>query len=480
MVYFLKTWIRLRIFVPRDGAGAMGTLLDRLGDYFDLEHRFLGHLGSYRHVRYRYAAEEHFVPDPDADPASQTPPDGVCIETWCSPGIEDAVVRAIQERHPYEHPVIEVSELRLAQPKAKGGKPSAKPTAEADEPVFVLPANQALAAKRKWPVVGERAPRSSEQPWTVTVKGEVEQPMAWSLTELQRMAQIDQMVNIHCVTRWSRPHTLFRGIPLRDLLALCRPKSSARFISFVARSERNHNTSLRLDTALALDTLIAFSCEGKDLEQKHGGPVRTVVPGRYFYKSLKWLETIELLEEDRLGYWEGETGYHNEADPWREQRYITGSAVNRNEAIKLFQNRDFSNRDLLNIDANRVDLEGLNARKALLRNAFFQKAKLQHSCFDEANLSNAHLEGADLRNASFVNADVEGADFRGTDLRGADFTGASLFGVTFCPEPGTEANWGEAIIDQETKISAEQIDRLSEVQQEFWRSAMEKPAHGTC
>src|SRR5207237_2164781 len=127
------------------------------------------------------------------------------------------------------------------------------------------------------------------------------------------------------VTRWSKPAVPFVGISLADLLSVCKPQSAARFVRFVSYSGRSHDTSLPLADALALETLVAWEADGRPLAADHGGAVRVVVPGRYFYKSLKWLRAIELLEHDRLGFWEREAGYHNEADPWREQRYIAPS-----------------------------------------------------------------------------------------------------------------------------------------------------------
>src|SRR5205085_4547294 len=135
-----------------------------------------------------------------------------------------------------------------------------------------------------------------------------------------------------------------------------------------ARSERGHSTSLPLADALALDTLVALTHEGAPLEPIHGGPVRTVVPERYFYKSVKWLERIELLAEDRLGYWEAEAGYHNNADPWLEQRYMAPN-LDRLLVSSLLAARDFSNLDLRSIHAAGMDLRGLNARNSLLRDA---------------------------------------------------------------------------------------------------------------
>jgi DMSO/TMAO reductase YedYZ molybdopterin-dependent catalytic subunit len=342
-----------------------------------------------------------------------------------------------------------------------------------NRPAVRLPPHQQLAAPGKWPIVGERQPPSLREPWQVSVCGLVTRLLTWTLDELRALPQMERSVDIHCVTRWSKPGVKFGGVLLRHLLEPCQPLPEARFISFIAYSERNHSTSLPLADALQLETLVALTCEGKPLEENHGGPVRTVVPGRYFYKSLKWLARMELLAEDRLGYWEAEAGYHNVADPWREQRYLA-SNLDRREVRELLARRDFSGRDLRGIDAQNQDLAGLNARGALLRDAHLERANLEGACFHGVNLSNGHLEGANLRGASFGShagraADLEGANFRGADLRGADFTGASLFGVTFCPDPGDEEGWGPALLDRTTRLDREAIDMLTPVQQDFMK-----------
>lgn len=326
--------------------------------------------------------------------------------------------------------------------------------------MLLLPPNQHLAAPGKWPVVGERAPRIDDAPWTVSVDGSVQQSRRWTLGELQALPQTERAIDIHCVTRWSKLGARFRGILLADLLALCEPSPQARFISFVARSARNHSTSLPLADALALDTLIAFWYEGEPLETIHGGPVRTVVPGRYFYKSLKWLERIELLTDDHLGYWEAEAGYHNRAEPWAEERYIAPN-IARPVWERALRERDFSNLDLRGMDARNRDLSGLRAIRALLRDVRFEATNLTNADFTDANLSNARLHRANLRNAVFVRADVEGAAFEGADLRGADFTGASLFGATFI------ANGNGAILDATTRLPAAAREALAPEQQEY-------------
>lgn len=332
-----------------------------------------------------------------------------------------------------------------------------------------LPPGQQLVAAGKWPAIGERTPREDDSPWTVAVAGLVERPLTLSLSELRRLPSFAQTLDIHCVTRWSKLGAKFGGVPLAELLAAARPTDAARFISFVARSPRQHSSSLPLAEALRLKALLALDYEGQPLATDHGGPVRVVVPERYFYKSLKWLARIELLPEDRLGYWEDAAGYHNVADPWKEQRFVA-ARLSKQEAQAMITSRDFSGRDLLGLDCSGRDLRGLAAANALLRNADFRGCNLRNACFDGANLSNAHFEGAELREASFQGADLEGTNFAGADLRGANLSGASLFGATFIAETGDETGVRPAArFDEGTRCDPQAIADLTPLQQEYVR-----------
>jgi DMSO/TMAO reductase YedYZ molybdopterin-dependent catalytic subunit len=138
---------------------------------------------------------------------------------------------------------------------------------------------------------------------------------------------------------------------------------SAQFVSFVARSIRSHSTSLKMDDALRAGALVAFAADGAPLTEEHGGPVRVVMPGRYFYKSLKWLERIELLAEDRFGFWESTAGYHNGADPWRQERYVA-SGITKTQARAILGTRNIAGRDLRGLAAAGLDLSGFRATGA--------------------------------------------------------------------------------------------------------------------
>lgn len=331
-----------------------------------------------------------------------------------------------------------------------------------------LPPGQQLVAPGKWPKIGEREPANTEEPWSLQINGLVENPVTYSLDQLTRLASTTITTDIHCVTRWSKLGVSFGGMYLGELLEESNVQPDAQYISFISRSARKHSSSLRLADALDLNTFIALTVDGQLLEVEHGGPIRNIVPGRYFYKSVKWLEQIEVLAQDRLGYWEADIGYHNIADPWKEQRYMAPT-IDKRTATALIESRDFSGRDLRSIDASHRDLHGLNAKQALLRDSNFREAILTRADFQEANLSNSHLEKANLSGANFQGADLEGANLSGADLRGTNLSGASLIGASFTQSEPEKLN---AIIDSTTIFEEASLQPLTPEQYQFVRDSI--------
>jgi DMSO/TMAO reductase YedYZ molybdopterin-dependent catalytic subunit len=161
-------------------------------------------------------------------------------------------------------------------------------------------------------------PRTDLATWDFKVFGEVENPITLTYDELQALPQTEVTIDIHCVTRWSRFDTSFRGVHWRELAKLVEPKPSARFV--VAHAEQGFTSNVPLEALEDDNALIAWEADGEPLEREHGWPLRLVVPSRYFWKSAKWLRGLELLATDQPGFWE-RYGYHNGADYWEEQRY---------------------------------------------------------------------------------------------------------------------------------------------------------------
>ena len=154
--------------------------------------------------------------------------------------------------------------------------------------------------------------------WSLSVDGEVERPFALSWEELQALPQAKVTCDIHCVTRWSKLDTIWRGVRVRDLLERAGVTAAGKHV--MAHCDGGYTTNIELDALLDDDVLVAHTYDGAPLEHDHGAPLRLLVPKRYFWKSAKFLRRLEVMAEDRMGFWEL-NGYHNHADPFTEERH---------------------------------------------------------------------------------------------------------------------------------------------------------------
>jgi DMSO/TMAO reductase YedYZ molybdopterin-dependent catalytic subunit len=301
----------------------------------------------------------------------------------------------------------------------------------------LLPPGQALTSK--FPLVGEKD-ASAVPPldaWRLEVDGLVDPSLRFTWEEFLTLPQKELTADIHCVTGWTHLGMRFSSVPLADLLdgRGVRVRPEARFIRFVAWSPRAHDTSLPLERALA-EIWLVHAVDGRPLTPEHGGPLRTVTPSRYFYKSLKWLRRIEFLAADRLGFWERESSYHNNADPWPgDERYATGShtaeEIDRFRTATSYMPHRGPKRILLGVDLRGwspstrdlgdLYLKNCDLRGAQLAGADLRGANLTRSDFAGATLVGADLRGADLEGASFLEADLTGADLRGAALSATRF-----------------------------------------------------------
>jgi DMSO/TMAO reductase YedYZ molybdopterin-dependent catalytic subunit len=180
-----------------------------------------------------------------------------------------------------------------------------------------LPPGQYLT--EKWPVLhAGSVPSTDLATWDFRVLGAVERPLTLTWDELRELPSTEITVDIHCVTRWSRFDTSFKGVHWRELAKLVEPKPNARFV--VAHAEQGFTSNVPLEAIEDENALVAYEADGAPLTPDHGWPLRLVVPTRYFWKSAKWLRGLELRTTDQPGFWE-RYGYHNEADYWKEERY---------------------------------------------------------------------------------------------------------------------------------------------------------------
>jgi DMSO/TMAO reductase YedYZ molybdopterin-dependent catalytic subunit len=163
-------------------------------------------------------------------------------------------------------------------------------------------------------------PLISTADWTLDVTTPDGNGQSLSWQQLMALPVEDLTVDIHCVTKWSKLGTQWRGVPVASVLEAT--GADLEGVEHVmAHSHGGYTTNLPLRDLLGGKAWIAFEFDGEPLAAAHGGPARLLVPHLYLWKSAKWVNRLELRREDRLGFWEN-FGYHAYGDPWREQRYV--------------------------------------------------------------------------------------------------------------------------------------------------------------
>jgi len=158
-------------------------------------------------------------------------------------------------------------------------------------------------------------PHTPLEEWTFTIEGGAE-PASWTWEEFRALPSEEVTTDIHCVTKWSKLDTVWRGVSLDTLLGLV--EHDAGYL--LAFCDGGYTTNLPLEHVTDGKAWIAYDYGGEPLEPEHGGPARMLVPHLYFWKSAKWIRGFRLQEEDEPGFWES-NGYHILGDPWLEQRY---------------------------------------------------------------------------------------------------------------------------------------------------------------
>jgi DMSO/TMAO reductase YedYZ molybdopterin-dependent catalytic subunit len=161
-------------------------------------------------------------------------------------------------------------------------------------------------------------PKFDPQKWDFKVWGLVAHPITWTYEQVRAQPATRITRDIHCVTRWTQLDMIWEGMRFGDLAAIVQPKPEAKFV--LAHCEQGFTANVPLAKLMDEDVLLAYRYADAELSPEHGYPLRLLVPKLYFWKSAKWLRGLEFMAKDKLGFWE-KYGYHNDADPWLEQRY---------------------------------------------------------------------------------------------------------------------------------------------------------------
>lgn len=159
-------------------------------------------------------------------------------------------------------------------------------------------------------------PRPDLARWSFIINGEVDTPRTWSWDEIRKLPAETITVDIHCVTKWSKLDTSWKGVSIDTLMEGV--DTAAEYA--VAFSDGGYTTNMPLDEITGHKAWVAYEYDGLPLHPEHGGPARLLVPHLYLWKSAKWVRGLTLKNEDEPGFWES-NGYNNHGDPWREERY---------------------------------------------------------------------------------------------------------------------------------------------------------------
>ncbi len=153
--------------------------------------------------------------------------------------------------------------------------------------------------------------------WQFRIFGLVNEEVTLDWDQFTSLEKTTVDAEFHCVTQWSRLDNTWEGVNFNELVAAAGPKPEAKFV--MAHCYGGYSTNLPL--ALAMEEgILAHKQEGEPLGTSHGWPLRLIVPSIYAWKSAKWVNGIELIAEDSPGFWE-QRGYHNDGDPWKEERF---------------------------------------------------------------------------------------------------------------------------------------------------------------
>jgi DMSO/TMAO reductase YedYZ molybdopterin-dependent catalytic subunit len=172
---------------------------------------------------------------------------------------------------------------------------------------------------RDFPVLSAGpTPRTPLDRWTFSIQGLVREPVTWTWAEFLQLPTQTFVVDIHCVTKWSKLDTRWEGVSLDTLFEHVELDRAALFVT--AFCDGGYTTNIPLPDVINGQAFVAYKYDDQPLASEHGGPARLVVPHLYFWKSAKWVRGLQLTETDQPGFWES-LGYHNHGDPWREERY---------------------------------------------------------------------------------------------------------------------------------------------------------------
>jgi len=181
-----------------------------------------------------------------------------------------------------------------------------------------IPPGQVLV--KKWPRLDVNPPSASVslKDWKIKIFGNVKNPIELNFEDLYGLGPVRLSSDLHCVTHWSLLDNAWEGVPLSRVLDHAGLKKDSKCI--MCYGLMNYSTNVNIKDAILDSSLIVWSRNGEEISYENGGPVRFIIPHLYLWKSAKWATGIEVMTQEKLGFWETR-GYHNRGDPWLEERF---------------------------------------------------------------------------------------------------------------------------------------------------------------
>jgi DMSO/TMAO reductase YedYZ molybdopterin-dependent catalytic subunit len=220
-----------------------------------------------------------------------------------------------------------IIQARMALKARFEAKMAATPSVADDAPQGSGPPNRHGMPKlpvgqtetKKWPVLDLGVtPKVTRESFRLVVDGACSNPLTLDFEALRAVGEVTDESDFHCVTTWSRMNLKFRGVRVADVLALAEPNEEA--VAVMCYGSDGYSTNVLLEEALKPDVLLTYEVDGAPLPTEHGGPVRMITPQLYAWKGAKWISRLELMTENRPGFWELR-GYSMTAYPWKDDRY---------------------------------------------------------------------------------------------------------------------------------------------------------------
>lgn len=160
-------------------------------------------------------------------------------------------------------------------------------------------------------------PQVSRETWQFKVWG-LAKEVTFTWDDFMAMPQSEFTADFHCVTTWSKLDVKWKGVKVTDFMQYVQVDPKA--VHVMEHCYGDYTTNIELNDFLRTENFFAHTLFDQPLPAEHGGPLRLVVPHLYAWKSAKWINGLEFLDQEKLGFWE-RNGYHRRGEPWAEERY---------------------------------------------------------------------------------------------------------------------------------------------------------------